>query len=256
MSATRLALAAVVGALVPLASCADPSTPHPHTGMLKKYEPLPPTKMGLPKVDVADEELRQGEPMLRHINLPGGWKRMVSFQDVEAPEKVVWSAINDLPNYHKYVQGVVSCDVYSSQKGRSGEVVTCATYVLKAAGFAMTYYMQHNFYPKKHCMTFHLHYDRCSDLSDSVGYWYVEDLGDGWCRVYYSTDTKLPRFIPGFAKDMLTTLAAKRSTGWVEKRCNQVTGKSGGAVSGRRIPGRQLAAVLALAVGWWVRTHA
>ena len=33
--------------------------------------------------------------------------------------------------------------------------------------------------------------------SRQVGYWYVESLDDGWCRVYYSTDSVLPTWIPG-----------------------------------------------------------
>ena len=40
-------------------------------------------------------------------------------------------------------------------------------------------------------MTFHLDYDRQSDLDDSVGYWFVQPKGAEKCRVYYSCDTKL-----------------------------------------------------------------
>ena len=150
---------------------ADASKPHPHTGLLKKYERVPPTQIGLKKLDATDEELRQGSPRLWKINLPGGWLRSVSVQDVQAPEKVVWQAINDLPNYPKMVDGVVACDVYSTERKMSGETITCAQYKLKAAGFTLSYYMKHIFEPKKHCMTFHLDYDRCSELSDTVGYW-------------------------------------------------------------------------------------
>ena len=290
------------------ASGADPSAPHPHQGLLGKYERLPPSKIGMGKLDVETEALRQGSPVLKLIQSPGGWTRSVSVQDVHAPESVVWSAINDLPRYPKMIEGVIACDVYS-KKNEGGAIVksasapqraclvltlslndldlslsvsqsltlspshsltligvlyfapaarcyaqvTCATYKLKAAGFAMEYYMKHFFEPKKHSMTFHLDYERLSDVADSVGYWYVEDLKDGWCRVYYSTDTKLPRFIPGFAKDAIVNMAAKRSTSWVDVRCNELTGNSNGAgKSGRKwLPTRkQLAAMLALAYGW------
>ena len=229
---------------------ADPSKPHPHTGVLKKYDRVPPSKIGLGNLGVADEELRQGEPVLKKINLPGGWIRSVSVQDVRAPEKVVWQAINDLPRYPKMVDGVVKCDVYSREKKMSGETTVCATYTLKAAGVSLTYYMKHIFEPRKHCMTFHLDYDRCSELSDSVGYWYVEDMKDGWCRVYYSTDSKLPSFVPGFLKDKLTSMAAKRSTSWVDTRCNELTGRgSGGKAKG---PGLLKKALLAaLVAGAW-----
>ena len=48
-------------------------------------------------------------------------------------------------------------------------------------------------------------------------------------------------------------MAAKRSTSWVDVRCNELTGNSNGAgKSGRKwLPTRkQLAAMLALAYGW------
>jgi ribosome-associated toxin RatA of RatAB toxin-antitoxin module len=234
---------------------ADPSKPHAHQGLLKKYERLPPKDIGLGNLGVGDDELRQGSPVLKLLDLPGGWQRSVSIQDVKAPEKVVWSAINDLARYPKMVEGVSACDVYSQETKRmTGEEITCATYKLKAGGFTLTYYMKHIFEPKKHCMTFHLDYDRCSEVSDSVGYWYVEDLKDGWCRVYYSTDSQLPRFIPGFAKKMLVDMAAKRSTSWVSVRCNELTGykPSGGAAvaagckKGLRLPTPKLTLALLL----------
>lgn len=124
------------------------------------------------------------------------------------------------------------------------------------AARARRYYMKHYFEPKKHSMTFHLDYDRCSDIQDSVGYWFVEDLKDGWCRVYYSTDSKLPKFIPNFAKDAIVNLAAKRSTSWVLTRCNEITGntpsaeEAGAPRKGKLRPPRLGAALLVLAAAW------
>ena len=40
-------------------------------------------------------------------------------------------------------------------------------YKIRAAGLTMEYFMKHIYEPKKHCMTFHLDYARCSDLSDN-----------------------------------------------------------------------------------------
>merc|ERR1719424_298137 len=153
------------------------------------------------------------------------------------------------------VEGVIACDVYSKES-KSGQQITCATYKLAAAGFKLEYFMKHIFEPSKHCMTFHLDYDRNSDIADSVGYWYVEDLKDGWCRVYYSTDSKLPKFIPNFAKDAIVNLAAKRSTSWVDARCNEITGNAPSAEDGaskkviKRRPPRLGAALLVLAAAW------
>ena len=240
---------------VALVGAADPSQPHPHQGLLGKYERGPPSSIGMGKLDATTEQLRSGSPVLKLLELPGGWKRSISVQDVNAAESVVWSAINDLPRYPKMVEGVIACDVYSKES-KSGQQITCATYKLAAAGFKLEYFMKHIFEPSKHCMTFHLDYDRNSDIADSVGYWYVEDLKDGWCRVYYSTDSQLPRFIPGFAKDAIVNMAAKRSTSWVDMRCNELTGNGSGGAAGVKGGGllglgkRKLAAMLALAVAW------
>ena len=113
-TARKAAAQLIILAILRGTAASDPSKPHAHTGLLKKYDRAPPTSIGMSKLDVADEELRKGEPMLKQLDVPGGWTRMISVQDVHAPEKVVWSAINDLPNYPKYVEGVVACDVYSS----------------------------------------------------------------------------------------------------------------------------------------------
>ena len=106
----------------------------------------------------------------------------------------------------------------------------------------------------------------------------MEDLKDGWCRVYYSTDSKLPRFsaprshaffctdphltsprppscfsrlpVPGFAKDAIVKTASKRSTAWVNVRCNELTGAVApveAAPPKRRRASTTLVAALALA---------
>ena len=41
---------------------ADPNKPHPHQGLLKKYEHLPPAQIGLKNLGVSDEQLRKGDP--------------------------------------------------------------------------------------------------------------------------------------------------------------------------------------------------
>lgn len=152
---TRALLATICCCVHASGTTADANKPHPHTGVLKKYERLPPSQIGLKNLDVSDEQLRQGAPVLRKIDLAGGWVRSVSVQDVHAPEKVVWSAINDLPNYPKMVDGVAALEVYSHEK-RMNEEVTCAKYTLKAAGFSLSYYMMHIYEPRKHSMTFHV----------------------------------------------------------------------------------------------------
>ena len=44
------------------------------------------------------------------------------------------------------------------------------------------YFMEHTYDPAQQCLTFHLDYDRKSDLDDSVGYWYVQPTSPDACR--------------------------------------------------------------------------
>ncbi|KAL1518681.1 hypothetical protein AB1Y20_002968 [Prymnesium parvum] len=206
-------------------AAANPNVPHIHNGIMDKYENVPPSKYGISVADVSLERLRSGRPVIKMISGKKG-KRCVTIQDMNAPESVVWKVITDLPNYPKMVEGCEACDVYKTERKLGGGRVDYARYQVGAMGFKIEYFMQHNFEPSKHCFTFHLDYTRLSDLSDTVGYWYVEALDDGWCRVYYSTDSMLPGWIPGFAKDSLINLAAKRATGWVNKYCQITQGRA------------------------------
>ena len=79
----------------------------------------------------------------------------------------------------------------------------------------------------------------------------MEDRGDGWCRVFYSTDSQLPRFIPGFAKNMITEMAAKRSTSWVAVRCGELTGSGVGGAAGKKGKFKLLFKALLLAAAAW-----
>jgi len=203
---------------------ADASRPHSHGGELAKYQAQAPSAYGLSVDGVPLEKLRSGKPVLRMTTVEGGFKRSVSIQDVNAPPSVVWGRIMDLPKYPKMVEGCVECEPYRTEKGSGGAQVVYSRYKIRAAGMTMEYFMKHIYEPKKQCMTFHLDYDRFSELSDTVGYWYVEKLDDGWCRVYYSTDSQVPGWVPGFMKDQIVNLAAKRSTSWVDVECKKAMG--------------------------------
>ncbi len=90
-----------------------------------------------------------------------------------------------------------------------------------------------------------------------MGYWYVDDLKDGWCRVYYSGDSQLPRFVPGFIGARLINMAARRSTSWVAARCNQLPGYAvGGRASPPWLPTRKQATLLLLLWYWSKRRAA
>ncbi len=230
-----LVAAAVLGA-------ADPSKPHPHRGVLDKYERVHPSKYGLTLKGVSADELRAGKPLLREIKLPNGYQRATSVQDVPAPPEVVWDRIMDLESYPRMVEGVAAVSIYRrSKSGRAQEVY--AKYKAGAGPFNVEYFIRHTFEPSKCAMTFCLDYDRLSDFADTVGYWYVEKLDDGWCRVYYSAESKLPGWVPGWAKEQLCATALKRSTSWVERECKHAMG-----LGGARRPAGRLALLRKIAL--------
>jgi len=234
---------------------ADASKPHPHAGTLTKYTSQHPSKYGLSVDNVPLERLRSGKPVLRLVEVGKGFKRTVSIQDVQAPPNVVWGRIMDLPKYPKMVEGCVSCVPYKKEKKMGGPQVVYAKYKIRAAALTMEYFMKHIYEPGKSCMTFHLDYTRLSELSDTVGYWYVEKLGDGWTRVYYSTDSQVPAWVPGFMKDQLVNLAAKRSTSWVDVECKKEMGLETRPRRSLILRLRKLAKLTARAVvlGWLVQ---
>lgn len=84
---------------------ADATQPHPHRGVLQKYERQSPGRYGISVAGVPAERLRSGKPVLKIISLKSGFKRAVSIQDIPAPPDVVWSKIMDLDHYPQMVDG-------------------------------------------------------------------------------------------------------------------------------------------------------
>ena len=69
---------------------------------------------------------------------------------------------------------------------------------------------------------------------------YVEKLDDGWCRVYYSTDSQVPGWVPGFMKDQI--VARHVQTGGPRRRppcrlLGQRQKARGGSGAGEERPG-------------------
>ena len=149
----------------------DASRPHPHTGILAKYERQPPSKYGLTLEGITQEQLRSGAPVQKLIPIKGGFKRACSIQEICASEELVWSKIMDLNKYSSMVEGVAECEVYSDESNKKGNREVCARYKVGAGPFNMEYFMRHTYEPSKHSMTFALDYARESDFSDTVGYW-------------------------------------------------------------------------------------
>jgi hypothetical protein len=67
--------------------------------------------------------------------------------------------------------------------------------------------------------TWMLDYSKTSDLDDNVGHWQVmqHPAKQGWSRVLYSTDVRLPAWMPGVVVNILTKTAILESTQWVKQ---------------------------------------
>ena len=184
---------------------------HPHNGKLRKYDHVPPHRQGMSLRGVSEEQLRRGRPVVRR--LPGARGRLMSVQDVHAPESVVWDTIMDVSNYPKMVDGVISTEVYARRPTPTGGRQVKARYKIRLApALSLEYHVTHVFEPLRHAMTFHLDYARRSQLNDMVGYWFVEQLpgSEAWSRVYFSSDAEIPSWL-SWARDGLTRQAAYKN---------------------------------------------
>ena len=92
----------------------------------------------------------------------------------------------------------------------------CAEYKVRFASFTGKSYVLHECDPLKKCMIFQLDYDRKSDVSDQVGYWWVEPLSKDRSRVFYAAITTVPAWVPKICHGAIFDIVAKRSTAWVD----------------------------------------
>ena len=110
--------------MVARAETGDASRPHPHRGVLKKYDRVSPGKLGL-TVPAEEEALVKKRALLSKTDLPGGFRRTSAVRDIRAPADVVFDRICDLENYPEMIDGVVGTEVYQSDWGLGTRTV-CA----------------------------------------------------------------------------------------------------------------------------------
>ena len=248
-AATVLGLASLAG----LAAASSEELPHDHQGKLSKYE-LGPPKIFLSGDDLAQlREGRPVMQAAQQAGSSA--RRMVMVQDIKTPHDVVMGCaaprsfppipapprrtpqppnshrlspapsphraltprarrILDFEKYDQMVSGVNHCANYA-QCDDGGLRTIKSAYQIQALHMKFNYFMEHTYDPAQQCLTFHLDYDRKSDLDDSVGYWYVQPTSPDACRVYYSCECKLRGWVPGPVYDMLTKKALQRATTWV-----------------------------------------
>ena len=186
-------------------------------GKLQPYKMAPPKKSMVG--GMKDEDFRTGKPIVQRWKLPGAPQRLLSIQDVHAPEKVVWQTIMDIPGYKKMVGGVLACDVYSQKRTASGGKRVKARYHIRLVPkVTLSYHVEHHYEPLQHSMIFCLDDEKENQLLDMAGYWHVEQLpgDDKWSRVYFSSDALIPSWL-SWAHDALIKQAAYKNLYWVEK---------------------------------------
>jgi len=192
------------------------SRPHPHKGILEKYQRQPPSRYGMILDDDIRAKLRAGKSVVSKEDLPNGFRRTCAIKEVDAPADIVFDQIVDVSSYQDKIDGVIGTEVYSDKRSIGGTRTFCALYRVRFATLVAQSYVQHEYEPFSKCMTFHLDYSRKSDVSDQVGYWWVESLKGDRSRVFYSAMATVPVWVPKLAHGAILDLAAKRSTGWVD----------------------------------------
>ena len=193
---------------------------HYHTGTLPPYEIGPPSMVKLTPDDEA--KLQEGQAIMQAmvLNRNDGTRRLLMVKDIKAPVSVITDRLLDYDAYPRMVKGCDALSTYEtgevSRPGRVPLKVMKAEYRIHALHMHFTYFMTHYYDPKIRCMTFHLDYDRRSDLDDSIGYWFLEPTGQEECRAYYSCVTRLRTWVPGPVYALLTKVALKQATIWLD----------------------------------------
>jgi len=119
----------------------DRNVPHPHSGLLKRYEPGPFRNLKLNKDD--EKDLAAGKPVMKQTQaadgqLAGG---AICIQDVNAPKEAVWSQILDLDAYKGKVGKVNEAKNYYVHKNRDGTTTVKTKMVLGVIpGYSVSLY--------------------------------------------------------------------------------------------------------------------
>eukprot|EP01041_Mallomonas_annulata_P005185 gene5185-10369_t len=203
--------------------------PHHHTGVLQAYDGK---QISYDLTNDQKKKLEIGQPII--INEAKGKSgRGFVLQDIEAPGDVCMSKIMDLANYHKMVPHVRSIEIYEEEKFENGTIRYGAKFNVGVVGMRFGYFLKLTHEPKYMTFTWTLDFKHTSDFDDTVGHWQVmaHPTKRGWSRVLYSTQLKLPTWVPGIIVNFLTNTALVEATGWVRKESEALMKKSGGKTS-------------------------
>ena len=191
---------------------------HPHDGLIT---PFTGKHIKYTLTTKEEELLNTGKGVTKTVkstsNEPGGIGFAV--QDVNAPIYLILDTISDLTSYPKYVPSVKKVDIYDSKTFYNGTTRCKAKFDVRVFGVSFRYFLDLTKDTKRNTYTWTLDYNKKSDFNDNVGHWQVEKHPSkgGWSRVMYSTDIRLPSWIPSMVINFLTKTAILESTQWVKE---------------------------------------
>jgi len=197
------------------------SSPHPHQGVLKPFTGKPIT---FEVTSAEEKKLLEGKGVTKTTQEMGAEKankkggRGFALQDVNAQPSVCLDTIADLKSYVQHVPSVKKVTTYDYQRGSGGVIKEKARFDVRVFGVGFTYYIDCKRHPGHNTYTWTLDYSKTSDFDDNVGHWQVMEHPSrpDWSRVLYSTDVKLPSWLPSMVVNFLTKTAIVESTLWVK----------------------------------------
>jgi len=196
---------------------------HPHRGIIKPYRAEP------PMVELTEAErgtLKQNMPVYKTVEDPeSGTGRAVAVFQVNAPSPLIWKLLSSFKFYPRWIDGVTRAEHYKkNQKNKNKGKDIFVEFRLQKFPIDYTYYIKHD-YPtrQRDWGTWHLDYEKKSDLSDSVGFWRVVPSADNpnICTVTYSVEAAFFGYVPGFIKDMLKQKGLEQATVWVKREAEK-----------------------------------
>jgi len=160
----------------------------------------------------------------------------VVLQDVHALPDVCMDKIRDFGNYQKYVSTVKGVDIYKEEVLSNSTVLTSAQFNVRVSILSFSYFLIMKFKPELNTVTWTMDYQYSSDFDDNVGHWQVmpHPSKEGWSRVLYSCQVKLPNWIPEFVVSFLMKSAAIEATGWVKVESEKAAANG---IKGSEYPG-------------------
>lgn len=190
--------------------------PHPHNGILEPFKRQPPKRYNMVVSADVDRKLQAGKTFIDRKDLDNGFRRTIAIKNIDAPASIIFDQIVDVASYPSKIDGIIGTDVYSDERNLNGLHTIYARYRVRFAALVAESYVYHEIDPFTRCMTFHLDYSRKSDVSDQIGYWWVEPLGRDRSRVFYAAVSTVPVWVPPFAVGSILDLVAKRALSWVD----------------------------------------